>query len=61
MEPKEDVPEIEITPEMIEAAEKAMWAHAMRFNIVSIDEMHAETFRLMIAAAISQMRATQTI
>lgn len=58
MELRKELEAIDITPEMIEAAKKAMWAHAMRFNIVSLDEMHAETFKLMIAAAISQMRTT---
>lgn len=49
---------IEVTDGMVEAAETAMWEHATRFNIRSLDEMHAETFRLMIAAALSRMRAS---
>ena len=51
-----DKAEIVVTDEMIDAAEKAMWDHATQFNIRSLDEMHRETFRLMIAAAISRIR-----
>ena len=53
--------EIEVTDEMIAAATRAMWDHAAKFNIVTLDEMHEETFRLMIAAALSQLRAPKSI
>lgn len=53
-EPPKDA--IEVTPRMIDAAERAMLDYAKRFNIVSLDEMHGETFRQMIAAALSKAR-----
>jgi hypothetical protein len=37
---------------MIEAAEKALWDYAGRFNIVSLDEIHRETIGVMIEASI---------
>lgn len=43
-----------VTPQMIEAAERALYEHAARFDIRSLDEMHEETFRLMIEAALSK-------
>jgi hypothetical protein len=48
---------IEVTPEMIEAAEKALFDHAEQYNIRSLDELHHDTVRLMIEAAISRIRA----
>ena len=53
--------EIEVTSEMVEAAEKALWDHATRFNIVTLDEMHHDTMRLVIAAALSRYRGTAAV
>jgi hypothetical protein len=54
----ENPDEIEITPEMIEAAERALWEQAAKFNIVTLDEMHQDTVRLMLAAALSKFRTS---
>lgn len=55
--PKNEENEIEVTPEMVEAAEKSLWDQAARFNIVTLDEMHHDTIRLMIRATLHEVGA----
>lgn len=53
-----DLHKIEITDEMVEAAEKALWEQASKFDMRNLDELHHDTVRLMVVAAISRMRTT---
>jgi hypothetical protein len=53
--------EVEVTQEMIEAAEKVLWDSASKFNVVTLDEIHRDTIRMMIEAALSKLRATHSI
>ena len=50
--------EIEVTDAMVEAAETALWEQAEKYNMQALDELHHDTVRLMIIAAISRMRTT---
>ena len=57
----EDTCKIVVTDEMIDAAERAMWEHAERFNIRTLDEMHRETIRIMILAASLEYRRSNPV
>jgi hypothetical protein len=46
----------EVTDDMVSAAEAAMLDYARQFNIVSLDEIHRETIRIMLVAALSRVR-----
>jgi hypothetical protein len=56
-----DRPEIEITEDMIDAAERALLAHAECFDLRSLDELTSAAFRKMLEAALSRLRTTKRI
>jgi len=47
-----------VTDEMVRAAEKELWEQASKFDMRSLDELHHDTIRRMIEAAVSRMRAS---
>jgi hypothetical protein len=56
-----DISDEEITPEMIRAAEEALWDEATRLNLHALDEMPKSVIGVMLRAALLRKRDPQSI
>ncbi len=49
---------VPVTPEMVEAAQKAFYAYTYRNDYRSIDELREDVFAEMLSAALRGLRAS---